>query len=248
MAVDFACSGCGQKYKVAESLAGKTIACRKCEMPMTVPDPVSQAYGGSAPFENFGAPRGTPDERGYNAANGPDLLDAVYAPPKAQPFINEPRYGQAYRQPRVLYAGFWLRVVAHFIDGFVILAGVIALVVVFGILIAVMSAGRRPNGGQEAVAIVLAILFYVAAIVGAVSYTVGMTCSSKQGTLGKMAVGIIVTDLEGRRLTFWRSVCRELAKVISAMIPFGIGYLLAAFTEQKQALHDMIASTLVVHK
>jgi uncharacterized RDD family membrane protein YckC len=72
-----------------------------------------------------------------------------------------------------------------------------------------------------------------------------MESSAKQATVGKMALGIIVTDLEGRRLGFGRATGRYFAKILSALI-LGIGFLMAAFTERKQGLHDMVASTLVV--
>jgi uncharacterized RDD family membrane protein YckC len=79
-------------------------------------------------------------------------------------------------------------------------------------------------------------------------YYAWMESSSHQGTLGKMALGLIVTDLEGRRITFARASGRYFAKIITGLIPLGIGYMMAGFTEKKQALHDMIASCLVLRK
>ena len=72
-----------------------------------------------------------------------------------------------------------------------------------------------------------------------------MESSSKQATLGKMALGIRVTDVNGNRIGFGRATGRHFAKILSGLI-LGIGFLMAAFTEKKQALHDMIAGTLVV--
>ena len=71
-----------------------------------------------------------------------------------------------------------------------------------------------------------------------------MESSSRQATVGKMALGLKVTDLEGRRISFARASGRHFAKYISGMILL-IGYIMAGFTERKQALHDMIAGTLV---
>jgi len=62
-----------------------------------------------------------------------------------------------------------------------------------------------------------------------------------------MALGIIVTDMEGRRISFGRATGRYFAKIISAIIIY-IGFLMIAFTERKQGLHDMIADCLVVMK
>ncbi len=74
-----------------------------------------------------------------------------------------------------------------------------------------------------------------------------MESSSKQATLGKMALGIIVTDVNGERIGFGRATGRFFGKIVSGMI-FYIGYIMAGFTDRKQALHDMMAGTLVVNK
>jgi len=78
-------------------------------------------------------------------------------------------------------------------------------------------------------------------------YWAVMESSSKQATLGKMALGIIVTDYEGKGISFGRATGRQFARIISALILL-IGYIMAGFTEKKQALHDMIAECLVVVK
>jgi len=74
-----------------------------------------------------------------------------------------------------------------------------------------------------------------------------MESSDKQATMGKMALGIIVTDLEGNRVSFGRATGRYFAKILSALILL-IGYMMTGFTQKKQALHDMIAGTLVILK
>jgi uncharacterized RDD family membrane protein YckC len=71
--------------------------------------------------------------------------------------------------------------------------------------------------------------------------------SLKGATLGKMALGIIVTDMNGNSISFGRATGRYFAKIISGLI-FCIGYIMAGFTQQKQALHDIIAGCLVVNK
>ena len=76
-------------------------------------------------------------------------------------------------------------------------------------------------------------------------YEAAMESSSRQATVGKMALGLKVTDLKGRRVSFARATGRHFAKFISGMILL-IGYIMAGFTERKQALHDMIAGTLVI--
>lgn len=72
-----------------------------------------------------------------------------------------------------------------------------------------------------------------------------MESSAYQGTLGKMALGIRVTDLDGGQIDFGRATGRYFAKILS-FITLMIGYIMAAFTGKKQALHDIIAGTVVL--
>ena len=71
--------------------------------------------------------------------------------------------------------------------------------------------------------------------------------SAWQATLGKKALGLEVTDMQGLRIRFGRATGRFFAKIISSIILF-MGFIMAGFTEKKQALHDMIAGTLVIRK
>jgi uncharacterized RDD family membrane protein YckC len=79
-------------------------------------------------------------------------------------------------------------------------------------------------------------------------YFAGMESSQYQGTLGKMALGLVVTDMNGQPISFARASGRFFSKLITGLVPFAIGYIMAGFTEKKQALHDMIASCLVLRK
>jgi uncharacterized RDD family membrane protein YckC len=122
-----------------------------------------------------------------------------------------------------VYAGFWKRLAAFIIDYLIIGAATFALIFV--------SMG----------------FLYPAAIVAGWLYFALMESSEKQATLGKMALGIIVTDMEGERISFGRATGRYFGKILSAIILY-IGHIMIAFTEKKQGLHDMLANTLVVNK
>lgn len=76
-------------------------------------------------------------------------------------------------------------------------------------------------------------------------YFTYMESSPKQATLGKQIMGIKVVSKEGGRITVGQSIIRSLSKIISAIILL-IGFIIAAFSDKKQALHDIIASTYVV--
>jgi uncharacterized RDD family membrane protein YckC len=129
------------------------------------------------------------------------------------------------------YAGFWRRFVAWLLDGLLLSLVTLPFTLQFG-GDAAAEAARTSAAGT------------ISTVVGWLYYAL-MESSAKQATVGKMALGIIVTDLEGRRIGFGRATGRYFAKILSALI-LGIGFLMAAFTERKQGLHDMVASTLVV--
>jgi uncharacterized RDD family membrane protein YckC len=74
-----------------------------------------------------------------------------------------------------------------------------------------------------------------------------MESSNHQASIGKIVLGLKVTDLNGNKIDFTKALVRNLSKIISSLILM-IGYLMAAFTDKKQALHDMVANTLVVKK
>ncbi len=163
--------------------------------------------------------------------------------------------GQAWAAvPARPYAGFWLRFVASLIDGVIIGVGFLAIIVVLVMATGLEPALSRVRPGEEigeAFALVgIAFLFAVFAIgfVGQWLYFAMMESSSSQATLGKRALGIQVTDMMGQRTSFARASGRHFAKIISGLIPFMIGYIVAGFTEKKQAVHDMIAGCLVLRK
>lgn len=156
------------------------------------------------------------------------------------------------------YAGFWLRFVAWLIDKIVL--GIANWLILAPILaaIGITSAGAFPfsdftdpeNFDSATFIATLTALFGIAMVVQTainILYHTLMESSKFQGSLGKMALGIIVTDTTGNKLDFVKALVRNLCKIITDFT-FTIGYIIAGFTEKKQALHDMIASTLVVKK
>jgi uncharacterized RDD family membrane protein YckC len=145
----------------------------------------------------------------------------------------------------VQYAGFWRRFLALLIDSLVLGAvyGVIALI--GGVS---MIGFRNMNDPTAASAAMGGIMFFILfACVAGWLYSALMESSANQGTLGKMAMGLRVTDLDGRRISFGKATGRYFAKFLSGMT-LSIGYIMAAFTQKKQALHDFVAGTLVLSK
>ena len=146
---------------------------------------------------------------------------------------------------KVAYAGFWLRVMAWLVDSLVLVIPTLlaaALVVAFlGLELPPpeeMTFGKMPPMRffipMEATFLTVHWLYFAL-----------MESSSWQGTLGKRALSIGVSDLQGRRISFGRASGRFFGKAISGMT-FLVGYAMAGFTARKQALHDILAECLVV--
>ena len=145
------------------------------------------------------------------------------------------------------YGGFWIRFVAHLIDSAVVNVVLVPVVVLLmgGYFATHRGFGQDPQQPPDPAFFLLVALVGIIAFVAVWFYEALMTSSSKQATLGKMAFRMKITDSKGARLSFGHATGRFFAKMISGFT-FGIGYVMAGFTERKQALHDMIAGTLVL--
>ena len=124
-----------------------------------------------------------------------------------------------------VYAGFLRRAAAYLVDSLVLL--IPSMLISFAL-------GRGHEGWSSLLQIAMGWI-----------YKAGLESGPRQATLGKRALGIQVTDLAGQRVSFARASGRFFGMLLSALI-VGIGFLMAAFTKRKQALHDMMASCLVV--
>jgi uncharacterized RDD family membrane protein YckC len=155
--------------------------------------------------------------------------------------------------PGLAYAGFWLRLVAYIIDSLIIsvVAGAIILILFFatGFAAIVRNSSDNPNTDVFQGTVLMAIILVaIGALFGVWLYYALMESSRHQATLGKMTLGLIVTDLRLQPISFGRASGRFFAKFITGLIPLWIGYIMAGFTAKKQALHDMIAGCLVLRK
>lgn len=130
----------------------------------------------------------------------------------------------------VAYAGFWRRVAAYMIDWLVLLVPSFALGALLG--------GVLGDVGAALAQIAALILSWV--------YFASMESSPRQGTVGKRAMGLRVCDINGQRISFGKATGRHFGKILSALI-ICIGYLMVAFTDRNQGLHDKMAGTLVLH-
>lgn len=219
------CSKCGS------NLADDATFCSKCGTQIVAATPAAVPAFSPAPLA-AAVPAGA-------IAGGYAVAPAVYVQPL----------------PLVTYAGFWLRVLAYLID--MIVLGIFAVPILIGAAMLMGIGGMIENiphnqdpfmnGMPPAFALFLVFCGGLG-LFGTWLYYALLESSEWQGTAGKKVLGLIVTDMNGQRVTFLRASGRHFAKIVTSLIPFCIGYIMAGFTEKKQALHDMIASCLVLRR
>jgi uncharacterized RDD family membrane protein YckC len=127
-------------------------------------------------------------------------------------FVDEP----------LVYAGFWDRFGAAFIDGLILIVPNLIINYTIG------------SGAGDVLAIVMGWL-----------YAALLESGPGQATLGKKALGLKVVGEDGQRISFGQATGRHFGKFISALILL-IGYLMMLWDEKKQTLHDKMAGTYVV--
>lgn len=155
--------------------------------------------------------------------------------------------GSANSAKRVAYAGFWLRAVAFVLDLMII------TLASFPVLLRLIeeNVGSQPSmhdyiafyssGTRQAIAfqLLLQLICWL--------YFAAFESSAWQATPGKRILGLYVTDLKGQRISFLRATGRYIGKALEDLTLF-IGFVMAGFTAKKQALHDIVASCLVLKK
>jgi uncharacterized RDD family membrane protein YckC len=153
--------------------------------------------------------------------------------------------------PAIRYGGFWRRFWALVIDS--ILLWFVGLPVRTALGLTGFAIGSSPWSNPDEMATRIAAMMGTVLLAWSFNLTLSlgyfslMESSKLQASVGKMALGLKVTDLQGARISVFRAAGRYLATILSTVILF-IGFIMIAFTEKKQGLHDMIAGTLVVRK
>jgi predicted Zn finger-like uncharacterized protein len=136
------------------------------------------------------------------------------------------------------YAGFWIRVLAYLIDSVLLVTVQTVLSLLINLTIGMLGIATE---GDPAINTIIWLFGAVLSI----SYAVFFTGYCGQ-TPGKMALRIKVIRTDGSPVSYGRAALREvLGKFISSIL-LGIGYLMVAFDNRKQGLHDKIADTYVI--
>ncbi len=155
-----------------------------------------------------------------------------------------------------IYAGFVKRLIAAFVDFLFVTAITLFFRLLFILTIFLIFLILRTGPGSimqidkkvfiVVLVLVTPILIFIRMLVAWLYFAI-MESSNLQATLGKMALGIKVTNLDRNKISFARATGRHFGKYISLAI-FGIGFIMIAFTPRHQGLHDILAETLVLKK
>lgn len=146
-------------------------------------------------------------------------------------------------QEAPVFAGFWLRFAAFVIDYFLLMF--LNYVVAGALSLQMPVLFRHARSPFAMVFFMGGESFALNTAIGWLYYAL-MESSRYQATLGKVALGLAVTDLSGNRITFGRATGRYFAKFLSYVLY--IGFIMIGVTEKKQGLHDIIAGTFVIRK
>lgn len=196
-----------------------------------------------------------------HSAGAPDAYPAAHQPmqdfrnlPNLQPApmghrvpVVAPHLGATVPFAGARYAQFHTRVFSLLIDGF-LLGLVVGAFVIFGSITSAIAASVL---GAEAAAIagMLAFLVFLPlSLLAPLLYHLKFETGPAQGTLGKQWLGIRVVTMDGRTISKGQSLGRCVVRYLLSGAFVGLGYFLALFTERKQALHDLIANTIVVER
>jgi len=146
--------------------------------------------------------------------------------------------------PRSQYGGFWIRVAASLVDSLIL--GAVLIPVSLAFLLPALRTMSEHDWEQGPPIAFIEAAFMLMLLSAAASwlYEAFLTSSEWQGTVGKRMLSLKVTDTAGNRISFARASGRFFAKILSRMI-MNIGFIMVAFTERKQGLHDLVAGTLV---
>ena len=230
--------------ELASELAGSAPGPASAEAPA---DAAMHSASGSAPTPGPGVAKAPTGDAGAASASADARQASVAASPYLPPAAPVTRPADVVHGGDVVDAGFLKRAAALLIDA-LLLTVVYYAILVAGVLLFGLGGGFDSAASDNplgAMGIAVMGLSYLAWPLISAVYFVTMESSARQATLGKMAVGIKVTGLDGSRIGRGRALGRWASHLLNYLTLY-IGYLVALFTGRKQGLHDLVASTYVV--
>ncbi|AVP96533.1 hypothetical protein C7S18_04665 [Ahniella affigens] len=145
------------------------------------------------------------------------------------------------------YASFWTRLAAYLIDRLILIVIMVAAIALLsGLVFGLGLAGKNGTNEDMGHLLLFSGIMLIMVVFPAV-YFIYFEQSESGMTPGKRLFGIRVADLDGKRISVGAAFIRNLIAAISGAF-YGVGHIVAAFTERHQALHDLGAQTIVIHK
>lgn len=252
MQLRFRCGVCGTSVQIDSTHAGQRAKCPKCGTVLQIPS-MDAIVAAQAKREGVRTPsppqpaattqHADPEFKGLSDFTPRfDDDDFGVEPPSSSPgpqsLASSSTFDRsAEAETPIHYAGFWKRFAAYLIDQVVLSIGMFAVAFVIAILVAIRGGDPERISG----------MFEVGGWFVSWLYFALMESSYRQATLGKMALGIQVTDLHGQPIGFGRATGRYFGKILSGLL-LCVGFIMIAFTPKKQGLHDILAGTLVVNR
>jgi len=172
---------------------------------------------------------------GATLAAAPTIPREPVAAEPGEPLQVPPLPG-AVALPAVRFAGFWRRLSACLVDSILLYFPASTLRVILGLPLLRMRDDWSDPRVLEAQCFAIAMAWLYCSL---------FESSRTRGTLGQQLLGMQVTDVEGRRISFARATGRHWAQWLSVFI-CGVGYLLNLWTSRRQTLHDLVAGCVVV--
>ncbi|GAB4146713.1 MAG: hypothetical protein Tsb009_19530 [Planctomycetaceae bacterium] len=266
MTIEFECNNCRNVLRTSDDKAGATAKCPECGSLVNVPaavedtgfeflddesefsfeddnayaaqEPRRSRYASRSGASDFSSPQQRVTTKPCPMCGEQIRIAAIRCHHCGEDLDDEYSDGD-YSRRQLDYAGFWLRFVAYIIDLFIVIIPVSVIFVAFDLIFNI----QRPVQAEIAMSNSRTIIVW-----GSIwCYKSLMEASPSQASLGKMALGLIVVDESGNRISFGRALGRNFSQVLSYFICCA-GFIIAGFTERKQALHDLIAGCLVIRK
>ncbi len=142
-------------------------------------------------------------------------------------------------EEQVEYSGFWRRFAAILIDGIILSIVQYMIAPMFPEKHVGEIFGMQYESESRLLQLTVMVINWL--------YFALMESSASQSTIGKMALGIKVTDIDGQRISFGKATGRHFGKILSTLVLL-IGFIMVAWDDKRQALHDKLAGTLVIRK
>jgi uncharacterized RDD family membrane protein YckC len=136
---------------------------------------------------------------------------------------------------QVTYAGFWRRFVGLLIDVVITYFPIATVRVLLGLPASGTFDPLQPAAWWAALFEVMIDWLYAAFLIS----------SPWRATLGQAVMDLHVTDLDGNRITFGHASLRYVAQILN-LFTLGFGLIFQVFSPRRQALHDLVSSTVVV--